>query len=337
MMAQEAAAGHSDGAQAPGVLDDHAAADDHAPTDDHAADDHAADGGHGDGHEGACAHMDFALLNIFNTKGVLGKDGFHATYESVLPPFWRCDPAHGGAPAGEVRMTMALNTFLVVALVGMVCVRAGRGLERIPSRLQAGAEAWVEGLIGLFTGFGGEYVARKYIGLLGGFFTLILSLNLWGLLPGFHSPTADFNTTLAFASIAIVASLYIGLKESGLRHIAYHMCGEPKDTMSWIIGVLLLFPLELIAQFSRTLSLSFRLFGNIFGGDMVIAVFVVLSADVAATMAIGDISLLPLPLHLPIVLLHLIASVVQAIVFTALLSVYIAGFCAHSHDEAAAH
>ncbi|MCH7493649.1 F0F1 ATP synthase subunit A, partial [bacterium] len=292
-------------AEAPGARAD---GDGHAPATGHAG---AAGGETGaGGHAGECDHPDYSLLNLFNTKGVFGEEGFHATYESVLPPFWRCDPAVGGAPAGEVRMTMALNTILVVALVGGLCVRAGRGIKHIPGRLQAGAEIWLEGLIELLTGFGGEYVARKYIGLLGGFFTLILSLNLWGLIPGFHSPTADYNTTFAFASIAIVASLLIGLRESGLRRIAYHWCGEPKDMMSWVIGVLLLFPLEFIAQLSRTLSLSFRLFGNIFGGDMVVAVFVVLSADVAAKVAIGNITLLPLPLHLPVILLHLIASVV---------------------------
>lgn len=318
--------------------EEHAAGVDGHHDDDHSADAHGDDHGdhHGEGH-GHCAHPEYVVANLFNTKGIFGEKGFHGSFESVLPPFWRCDPEHGGGPAGEIRMTMAFNTALVVALLGVVLVKAGKGLARVPSRAQAAAELWVEGLTGLFSGFGGEYVAKKYIGLLGGFFTLILALNLWGMIPGFHSPTADFNTTVAFASIAVVASLVIGMRESGLAAMAYHWCGEPKDLVGWIIGVLLIFPLEVIAQFSRTLSLSFRLFGNIFGGDMVIAVFTVLSADIAAKVAIGNISLLPLPLQLPVMLLHLIASFVQAVVFTALLSVYIAGFCTHHHHEADEH
>ena len=304
---------------------------------------HEEDLGH---HPEGCRHDDFngdgapdGLLNVLNWKGLFGKDGFHATHEESLPGFWRCSGVPGSTPQGEINLTMAANTFMVVGILLFLFVRGGRRLATIPGRIQAAAESWVEMLIGFFTSFAGAYVGRKYVGLLGGYFTFILALNLWGIIPGFHSPTANINTTLGFAVVAVVTSLVIGVKESGVRHIIRHWMGEPnpKDTMAKGIGVVLLLPLEILAQFARMVSLSLRLYGNIFGGDVVIAVFVVLLTDLAVKIW------LPLPLHFPVVLLHLLASVIQAVVFTALLSVYIAGFCSHHGDtnsrraESAAH
>ncbi|MBC8515112.1 F0F1 ATP synthase subunit A [bacterium] len=298
-----------------------------------------ADGDHGGEHEG-CHHDDFngngapdGLLNVFNWKGLLGSEGFHTTQEENLPSFWRCSGVPGSTAMGEVNLTMAFNTFLVIGILVPLFIRGGKRLQEIPGRIQAAAESWVEMLIGFFQSFAGEHVGRKYVGLLGAYFTFILALNLWGLIPGFHSPTANINTTLGFSVIAIIASLVIGLKESGVRHIVHHWMGEPdpRDGMAKGIGAFLLLPLELIAQFARMVSLALRLYGNIFGGDVVIAVFVVLLTDLAVSIY------LPLPLHLPVVLLHLIASVIQAVVFTALLSVYIAGFCSHHGDDHTSH
>ena len=279
------------------------------------------------------------MLNLFNWKGLFGEEGFHASQESALPVFWRCTGEPGSTPLGEINMTMGLNTAIVVVILVALFARAGRGLSRIPGQVQAAAESWVEILIGFYTSFAGAYVSRKYIALLGAYFTFILALNLWGLIPGFHSPTANINTTLGFAVVAIISSLVIGVKESGVGHIIHHWMGEPdpKDTLAKVIGAILILPLEIMTQFARMVSLSLRLFGNIFGGDVVIAVFVVLLSDLAVKIW------LPLPLQLPVLLLHLIASVIQAMVFTALLSVYIAGFCSHhtenhtSHADSVAH
>ena len=299
--------------------------------DDHHGDDHHGDDHHGDHHHSACAHPEYELLNIFNWKGIGPKGGTVHTYveeQPWMPAFWKCS-GPGSDPMGEISMTMAFNTFIVSGILIALFKKGTRKIEFLPGKAQAFAEIWVDGLRNFFASFGGEYVATKYFGLLGAYFTFILSLNLWGIIPGFHSPTANINTTLAFGVVGVIASLVIGLKESGLKHIIDHWMGEPEpgDGLAKVIGAVLLLPLEIVAQFARMISLALRLFGNIYGGDVVLAVFVVLLADIAVKIWI------PLPLQLPVLLLHILASVIQAIVFTALISVYISGFCSHHHDE----
>jgi len=301
--------------------------DDHA----HSHDSHDDHGDSHDSHHG-CEHPDYALLNFFNWKGIGPEGGTVHTYveeQPWMPSFWKCSGPGSSTPMGEINMTMAFNTFIVSGILIALFKKGGQKISFIPGKIQLIAEFWVESLTDFFSAFGGEYVVRKYFGLLGAYFTFILTLNLWGVIPGFHSPTADINTTLAFAVVGVICSLVIGLKESGLKHIIHHWMGEPKpgDNLAKAIGAMLLLPLEITAQFARMVSLALRLYGNIYGGDVVLAVFVVLLADLAVKIWI------PLPLQLPVVLLHILASVIQAIVFTALVSVYISGFCSHHHDE----
>ncbi|HHX97158.1 MAG TPA: F0F1 ATP synthase subunit A [Clostridia bacterium] len=199
--------------------------------------------------------------------------------------------------------TTAWGLALVLALVGIV---ATRKLERIPtSRLQVGAELLLDTLIGFFGDvMGSEEKAKRYLPLLGTFFLFILMCNYSGLIPGvglvpgMQTPTSTLSVTAAFAAIVFFFTHYYGFRENGWSYIKHFT--EP---------IILLLPLNLLGEFTKPLSLSLRLFGNIYGEGMVVA---------------GLFSIVPILVPVPLELLSMLLGFIQALVFTLLASVYIA-------------
>jgi F-type H+-transporting ATPase subunit a len=122
--------------------------------------------------------------------------------------------------------------------------------------------------------------------------------NLLGLVPGLRSPTADFSTTAALALVVFLAVPIFGIRARGLRGYLGHYL-EPSP---------LLLPFEIITEFSRTLALAVRLFGNVLSEELVIAVL---------------LSLTGLLVPVPIMLLAVLTSVVQAYIFAVLTVVYL--------------
>jgi F-type H+-transporting ATPase subunit a len=139
--------------------------------------------------------------------------------------------------------------------------------------------------------------AEPYLPLLGTLAIFIAVANVIGVVPFIVTPTRDINTPLAMALVVFVAVHYFGIQAKGAR-------GYVKDLASPVF----MLPLELLGQFSRTLSLTLRLFGNIVSGEMIVAV-------VAA--------LVPLIAPLPLVGFTMITGVLQAYIFTVLAAVYI--------------
>jgi F-type H+-transporting ATPase subunit a len=136
--------------------------------------------------------------------------------------------------------------------------------------------------------------------------------------------------------LAICTFLYvqgIGIKENGPLGYLHHMAGSPRNAMEWGFSVLL-FPLHVLGEFIKPLSLSLRLFGNIFGEDALIATMVVLGAGLFAGVHIP----FGLPLQFPFVFLAMLTSTIQALVFALLSTVYIALMLPHAdHEEAHGH
>lgn len=224
----------------------------------------------------------------------------------------------------------------VSVLVGLVLVivfwRLSRRLSIYPHGLQTlweMAVGFFESLCKSAIGKGGE----KYAPLIGSFFIYILLLNLVGLLPGMMSPTAHPYITigLAIASLTIVHS--IAVKELGLKNYLLHYVDRPfqKWWVNALLNIVTLSPIvHLIGEFSKLISLSIRLFGNIFGEDTVIYQFALLG--IALVKGLGFLpewAQVPLPFQLPVVLLHVLVSFIQAFVFSSLTAVYIALFVAH--------
>jgi len=233
---------------------------------------------------------------------------------------------------GEIPSATLLfwNAVFVAILLIAFAAAATRKLREIPNTAQNLAEFIVDTMMNFTRGIigpGGE----KYTPLAGTLFFFILVSNLLGQIPGMHSPTANLSTTLALGLIVFIYVQYLGIRQNGIGGYLKHFAGP-----IWRISPLL-FPIEVISELVKPFTLAMRLFGNIFGEDTVIVVL--------ASLGIAIMPKLPiLPVQFPILVLGLLTSFVQALVFTLLTCIYISlqshhdeGHETHAHVEAAAH
>jgi F-type H+-transporting ATPase subunit a len=117
---------------------------------------------------------------------------------------------------------------------------------------------------------------------------------------------------------------YIGITKNGIVGYLYHFAGQPKDAIGWGSAILL-FPLEIMGELIKPISLSARLFGNILSEDILLAVLVGLGVTVLAFMN----SPVGLPLQLPFLLLSTLFGLIQGLVFSLLASIYIVMMLPH--------
>lgn len=216
---------------------------------------------------------------------------------------------------------------IVWLLMGLLAYAAYRKRTLVPQGVQNFLEWVVEFLTNLVTGILGEG-GRKYVPFIGTLFIYIFCMNLFGLFPFMFSPTSKLNTTLALAICVFLYVQYTGIRNFGILGYMHHLAGSPKSTVEWALVPLNL-PLHIIGELARPVSLSLRLFGNITGEDMLLAIFASLG------VAIMSFTHLPigLPLHLPFIFLALLTSFVQALVFTLLTTIYFSLMSSHDEDH----
>ncbi len=209
---------------------------------------------------------------------------------------------------GPLEVTSTVTTmWAIIAVLALVSWLATRNLKEIPGPLQTGAEMAVGALRNFFEGTLGKEHTRKYFPILGTFFVFIIVCNYSGLLPGaghlkgFAVPTACLSVTAGLGVIAFFTTHVIGIRERGLGH---YLASFAKP----LILVVLMLPLNLIEQFIRPMSLALRLYGNMYGEETV-------------TEQLYEIFPIGAPLIMQV--LSLIFCLLQAIVFTMLLSIYI--------------
>ena len=156
----------------------------------------------------------------------------------------------------------------------------------------------------------GEH-GKYFLPLLGTLAFFIFFSNISGQIPGFVPPTSNLNTTAACALIVFFTTHIYGFKANGMKYLK-HFLGPV-----WWLSPLML-PIEIIGHLARPLSLSMRLFGNIFGDHTVLAVFMLL---------------VPLIVPLPMLLLGIFVAIVQTFVFMLLSMIYIGGAIEHHEEE----
>ncbi len=216
---------------------------------------------------------------------------------------------------------------------------AGRLSVRNPGRTQMLVELFFGWLYDLFKAVLGDE-ARRYTPYLGTLFIFILANNLFGMVPLGHSATSSFaTTTFALGMLTFFYVQGIALKKNGFLGYLHHMAGSPTCGLEWGFSVLL-FPLHLLGELIKPISLSLRLFGNIFGEDALVATMVMLGTAIIYNLTSS--SFVPgLPLQFPFYFLGLLSSTIQALVFTLLSTVYIALWLPHGdhegHGEAHGH
>lgn len=210
-------------------------------------------------------------------------------------------------------------SWLVVLLLAVVSYLATRRMKQIPTGLQNALEMVVTALDSFVRGIigpeGGQFTA-----LIGTVFLYILAMNLLGLIPGLKSPTSNLNTTAALGVSAFFLVQYHTIRISGPKRYCLHFVGDP-----WWLAPLNI-PIHLIGELARPLSLSLRLYGNIFGEDMVIIILAGMAASLLPWF-------MPIPFQFPMLLFGIFTSFVQALVFSMLFSVYIAVGITHEEHH----
>ncbi|MBD3168972.1 MAG: F0F1 ATP synthase subunit A [candidate division Zixibacteria bacterium] len=218
-------------------------------------------------------------------------------------------------------------SFIVIIILSIVAYRSASKRAMIPSGLQNAAEWIVEGLRDFLMGILGPQ-GKKFIPFLGTLFIYIYAMNVFALIPGGFSPTSNLNTTLGMAIVVFFYVQYTGMRKNGILGYLHHMAGSPKSAVEWFLVPLFL-PLHIIGELAKPVSLSLRLFGNISGEDVLLAVFVVLGISLLNFLPVP----VGLPLHLPFIFLALLLSFVQALVFTLLSTIYFALMFPHDEEH----
>jgi F-type H+-transporting ATPase subunit a len=169
---------------------------------------------------------------------------------------------------------------------------------------------------------------RKHLPFLGTLFFYILMMNWLGLIPLMKSPSSNLNITAAMGISVFCYVQYLNIKNMGIFGFLYHLAGSPKGVAGWLL-VPVIFPLELISQISRPVTLSLRLFGNILGEHILLGVFAVLGLVFVSYISFT----VTLPLQIPFVFLALLTGFMQALVFTMLSTVYILLSSPHQGEQ----
>ena len=196
---------------------------------------------------------------------------------------------------------VGLITLFILA-IGLA-IRASLSVEN-PGKLQIILEDLVSFLVGVLEGNIGPQ-GRKFLPLLGTLFVFILIGNLMGQIPGLGSPTSNINVTLACALTLWLYYHWQGIRANGVVNYIKHFAVMPGVPL---VLAPMIFVIEIISHLSRVLSLTLRLFGNIFGEHLVVLILA---------------SLVPFILPLPIQFLGLIVGPLQAFIFLMLGAIYL--------------
>jgi len=218
-------------------------------------------------------------------------------------------------PAGDVIPNYLVMAGLIVVVWTVLCLVARRTLSvENPGRLQILIEDAIGGVQGMLHDYIG-HKGQRYLPLIAALFVFILSGNLMGLIPGLMAPTGNINVTLGCALTAVVYYHSQGIKEQGLIAYVKHFA-VPPGAPAFLAPIML--PIEIISHMSRLLSLSLRLFGNIFGEELVILIL---------------FSIIPFLVPLPMMFLGLVTASLQAFIFVLLTTIYLGGAVASSHEQ----
>jgi F-type H+-transporting ATPase subunit a len=207
----------------------------------------------------------------------------------------------------QIHGQVFLTSWFVIGLLLIAAVAATRNVQRIPRGIQNLMEYALEYIRNLAKDQIGEKEYRPWVPFIGTLFLFIFLSNWSGaLLPWklihlpsgeLAAPTNDINTTVALALLTSLAYFYAGFRKRGLGYMAKYL--EPTP---------ILLPINILEDFTKPLSLSFRLFGNILADELVVGVLVLL---------------VPFIVPIPVMLLGLFTSAIQALVFATLAGVYI--------------
>ncbi len=207
----------------------------------------------------------------------------------------------------EVHGQVLLVSWIVIGVLVLASALATRNIQRVPAGFQNFMEYALEFVQGIAKDQIGEKHYRSWVPFVGSLFLFIFVSNWLGALVPWKlihlpegelaAPTSDINTTVALSLLVSLAYFYAGLQKNGLGYFSKYVQASP-----------FLLPLWVLEDFTKPLSLSFRLFGNILADELVVGVLVLL---------------VPLVVPLPVMVLGLFTSAIQALIFSTLAASYI--------------
>jgi len=209
---------------------------------------------------------------------------------------------------GDGSANAIVYTWLVLALLLAVSKLATGSMKLVPSGIQNFVEVVIDGIENMVVETMGEH-GRPFFPLIATLALFILVSNLIGLIPGFFPPTANINTTAACAVIVFISTHVVGIKHHGTHYLKHFM-----GPIWWLAPIM--FFIELIGHLSRPVSLTLRLFGNMNGHELVLMIF---------------FGLAPFLVPLPMMLMGVLVSFIQAFVFMLLAMIYIQGSLEEAH------
>ncbi len=257
-------------------------------------------------------------------NGLLLGSGGEAPPRTIFTPLWEGikDTSLGGwfgfnetkDNLGQFWFEAVCFSSCAALLLIFISAVATRKYRSVPSGVQNLLE-WAVGLLrGLVRSFIGES-GDKYLPYLGTIFLFIFVMNVMGLIPMFRSPTMTLSTTAAMGVVTFVMVQFYAVRATGLVTYLKHFMGD----ILWLAPLMIV--VEIVGEFARPVSLSLRLFGNIFGEDMVIENLLHMGQGIY------------LPLQVPIMAFAIFGSFLQAFIFTCLASIYIGQKVSHEEGH----
>ncbi len=235
----------------------------------------------------------------------------------------------------EIRNTLLMAWLAMTVIIGVALYVRSTGLKLIPGRFQTAIELVIGSLYDLFASIlNDERLARKFFPMIATMFLFIVLGNWMGILPGigsitvrtmhegvsemvplFRSMNADVNMTLAIALVSMASVQFFGMAELGVIGYGKKFIIAPwKNPIGTFVGFL-----EIVSELSKLVSFTFRLFGNIFAGEVLLVVISYLMPYLAPIPFLG---------------MELFVGVIQALVFSLLTTVFLkSAVTEHAHDE----
>jgi F-type H+-transporting ATPase subunit a len=235
---------------------------------------------------------------------------------------------------------VVMSTIVLVVCTALALIlRARLSVER-PGAMQQIAELLLTNPMGfgikdLLEENAGHH-GSKFIPFVGSVSVFVLFANLLSVFPAFSSPTGNAIVPLACAILTFLYFNWQGIRHHGVVHYTLTFAGSPKALGDWILAILL-FPVELISTTARLLSLTVRLWANIFASDLIYMIFLGLLIGPAqwawSKSPVLGVVMAVFPVVIPIAFigLHIFVSIIQAYIFTVLPSIYVGTAIAEEH------
>ena len=246
-------------------------------------------------------------------------------------------PSNPATPIPE-HVVMSFVVF-VIGVLGTLWLRPRLSVDN-PGGVQQVAELLITNPVGFgirdLLDENVKHGGRRYMAMIGSVSVFILLANLLSLFPAFTAPTAEKAVPLGCAIVIFLYFNLQGIRHHGVGHYLLTFAGAPRSLGDWLLGILL-FPVELISTSARILSLTVRLWANIFASDLLYVIFLGLLVQPAVwgwhkSPALGIIlGIFPAIIPIAFIGLHIFVAIIQTYVFTLLPSIYIGIATADEH------